>query len=177
MAGEITLGQVTVRWRARPPAPSGAVRFDERLSVPWWWWLAALAVVALMVESVRLGHPEVPWEVPAVVLAGLLAVALVRLGRQRVTVSTAADGEVLLQVGSARLPGRFITGAEPVAAPDKQRLLGPELDPGAFVLHRPWIGPAVRVELADPTDPTPYWIFSVRHPEALVECLRTAGPR
>jgi Protein of unknown function (DUF3093) len=158
------------------------VRFDERLSVPWWWWLAALAVVALLVESVRLGHPEVPWEVPAVVLAGLVAVALIRLGRQRVIVSTVADStgadeEVLLEVGPARLPGRFIAGAEPVAAADKQRVLGPELDPRAFVLHRPWIGPAVRLELADPTDPTPYWVFSVRHPEALVKCLRTAGPR
>jgi Protein of unknown function (DUF3093) len=75
------------------------------------------------------------------------------------------------------LPSRFISGARGVPASDKQQMLGPELDPRAFVLHRPWIGPAVRVDLDDPADPTPYWIFSVRHPEALLECLRTAHPR
>ena len=85
-------------------------------------------------------------------------------------------GEPLLRVGPASLPGRFIAGATSVTAADKQSLLGPELNPSAFVLHRPWVGPAVRVELSDPEDPTPYWIFSVRHPEALLECLRSARP-
>jgi hypothetical protein len=177
MAGEITLSQVTLRRPARTPAPSGAVRFDERLSVPWWWWAVALVVVAAFVESVRLGHPGVPWEVPALVLTALLGLALVRLGRQRVTVRDDADERLVLQVGPARLPRRFIAGARGVPASDKQQMLGPELDPRAFVLHRPWIGPAVRVDLDDPADPTPYWIFSVRHPEALLECLRTAHPR
>lgn len=172
MAREITLSPVTV-WRpARTPAPSGAVRFDERLSVPWWWWPVALIVVALVVESVRLGHPEVPWEIPAVIVAALLALALVRLGRQRVTLREDADGEQILQVGPASLPVRFIAAARVVDAAGKQTLLGPELDPQAFVLHRPWIGPVLRLELDDPRDPTPYWVFSVRHPEALQRCLR-----
>jgi hypothetical protein len=134
-------------------------------------------VTAAVVESMRLGHPGVPWEVPAVVVGALLALALVRLGRQRVAVREHPDGEQVLYVGPARLSARFIAGARAVAASDKQRLLGPELDPQAFVLHRPWVGPVVRVDLDDPEDPTPYWIFSVRHPEALVECLRSSRRR
>ncbi|HEX4358424.1 MAG TPA: DUF3093 domain-containing protein [Pseudonocardia sp.] len=176
MAGEITLTQVIVRRHARTPAPSGAVRFDERLSVPWWWWPVAVIVIGLIEISVRLGHPEVPEWVPVVILTPLAALALVRLGRRRVSLTENEHGEQLLRVGTASLPARFIADAVAVAAADKQSLLGPELDPTAFVLHRPWVGPAVRIRLNDPEDPTPYWIFSVRHPEALLECLRTAHP-
>jgi len=177
MGGEITLSQVIVRRGARTPAPSGAVRFDERLSVPWWWWPLALVVIGLVEISVRLGHPGVPPWVPAVILVPLAALALVRLSRVRVTLTEDTGGEQVLRVGSATLPGRFVAGASPVAAADKQAALGPDLDPRAFVLHRAWVGPAVRVTLDDPEDPTPYWIFSVRHPEALLKCLRTTHPR
>ena len=179
MAGEITLTQVIVRRHARTPAPSGAVRFDERLSVPWWWWPLAAVVIGLVEISVRLGHPEVPEWLPVVILAPLAALALVRWGRQRVSLAEnpeSQSGDQVLRVGPASLPTRFIASAVAVAPADKQSLLGPELDPTAFVLHRPWVGPAVRIELNDPEDPTPYWIFSVRHPEALIECLRTTHP-
>ena len=57
-------------------------------------------------------------------------------------------------------------------AKDKRRVLGPHLDPAAFVLHRGWIGPVVRLRQTDPEDPTPYWVFSTRHPDRLVEALR-----
>jgi hypothetical protein len=177
MAGEVTLVRVIVRRHARTPAPSGAVRFDERLSVPWWWWPLAVVVLGLVEISVRLGHPEVPEWVPVLILAPLMALALVRLSRLRVTLTEDKDGEQMLRVGPASLPGRFIAGAVPVKPADKQVQLGPELDPRAFVLHRPWVGPAVRLVLNDPEDPTPYWVFSVRHPEALLECLRTAHSR
>jgi hypothetical protein len=177
MAGEITLTQVIVRRHARTPAPSGAVRFDERLSVPWWWWPLAFVVIGLVEISVRLGHPGVPAWVPVLILAPLAALALVRLGRQRVSLTENEQGERLLRVGPASLATRFIAEAVAVSPADKQSLLGPELDPATFVMHRPWVGPAVRIALNDPEDPTPYWIFSVRRPEALLECLRTEHPR
>ena len=51
-------------------------------------------------------------------------------------------------------------------------MLGPDLDPAAFVLHTGWVGPVLRVMLTDPADPTPYWVFSVRHAEQLAALLR-----
>ena len=123
--------------------------------------------IALPVGFAAFVHPR----------SGLAALALVRLGRRRVSLTENEHGEQLLRVGTASLPARFIADAVAVAAADKQSLLGPELDPTAFVLHRPWVGPAVRIRLNDPEDPTPYWIFSVRRPEALLECLRTEHPR
>jgi hypothetical protein len=32
----------------------------------------------------------------------------------------------------------------------------------------------VRIDLADPDDPTPYWFVSTRHPERLVAALERA---
>ena len=83
----------------------------------------------------------------------LLVATLSGFGRTRVRV---ADGE--LRVGPARLPLRYVGRVEVVARRDKQAALGPELDPSAFVLHRGWIGPLVRIEVTDPADPTPYWV-------------------
>ncbi|WP_182047545.1 DUF3093 family protein, partial [Curtobacterium sp. ME26] len=31
----------------------------------------------------------------------------------------------------------------------------------------------VRVEVADPADPTPYWLVSARNPQAVVDALRS----
>jgi hypothetical protein len=61
---------------------------------------------------------------------------------------------------------------EVVPKENKQQALGPELDPTAFLMLRAWVAPVVRVEITDPDDPTPYWVFSVRNPEALVAALQ-----
>ncbi|MBY8851332.1 DUF3093 domain-containing protein, partial [Saccharothrix sp. MB29] len=42
----------------------------------------------------------------------------------------------------------------------------------AYVVHRGWVGPVVKVELRDPQDPTPYWLFSARSAERLAAVLR-----
>jgi hypothetical protein len=93
-------------------------------------------------------------------------VALLALGRARVRV---AEGE--LWVGQAHVPLRFIGDVEIVAMDAKRRALGPELDPAAYLLHRAWVGPLLRVRLTDPDDPTPYWLFSTRRPEQLATLL------
>ena len=94
---------------------------------------------------------------------------IVRWGRTRVAV---ADGE--LRVADARLPLEFVGAVDWFPPGEKRRVLGPRLDPAAFVVHRGWVGPVLRVQLTDPADPTPYWLFSTRHPERLAEILRTA---
>jgi len=138
--------------------------------VPWWWTLPTLLLIGLVTFSLWLGHPGVPAWVCPVVLVPAAALGLIRLGRYRVSVTDQPDGGVL-RVGPAVLPTSFIAGARAVPASAKQRELGPELDPRAYVLHRPWIGPLARIELDDRDDPTPYWVFSVRHPRALLAAL------
>ena len=52
-----------------------------------------------------------------------------------------------------------------------------EADARAFLLLRPYVKTAVRVDLEDPADPTPYWLLSSRRPEALAAALAGATGR
>ena len=80
-------------------------------------------------------------------------------------------GGVELRAGEARLPLRFVGQVDVVPREGKQAALGPELDPAAFLMHRAWVGPVVRIEVTDPDANTPYWIVSTRDPDALVRAL------
>jgi hypothetical protein len=51
---------------------------------------------------------------------------------------------------------------------------GPAADARAYLLLRPYLKRAVKVQITDPADPTPYWLVSSRHPEALAGALNAA---
>lgn len=114
-----------------------------------------------------MGYPGVRAWLPYAVLVPLAVAVPLWLGRTRVEVI----GDELW-VGDAHLPLRFVEDAEVVEPAAKRAALGPNLDPAAFVLHRPWVRSSVRVWLQDEDDPTPYWIVSTRRPEELVRLLR-----
>ncbi|MCP2256853.1 Protein of unknown function (DUF3093) [Streptoalloteichus tenebrarius] len=151
--------------------PDGKVRFEQRLTVPLTWYPLPLLGAAIMAATVHRGYPGVRSWLPYVVTIGLVLAWLWWMGRVRVRV---VDDE--LWVGEAHLPLRFVGDVEIVPADQKRRALGPELDPAAFLTHRGWVGPLLRVHLTDPDDPTPYWIFSVRDPERLAAILREERP-
>lgn len=125
-----------------------------------------LAAVLLAAE-VHMGHPGVRAWLPYVLLVPLAVAVPAWLSRTKVEV---VDGE--LWVGDAHLPLRYVDDAEVIPASDKRRALGPDLDPAAFLVHRAWIGPAIRIWLNDDNDPTPYWVISTRRPEELSKLLR-----
>ncbi len=134
--------------------------------MPWWWYVPAVFVAALLGAEIHLGYPGIRSWIGYAVLVPVAVGVLFWLGRVRVRVGA---GE--LRVGEATLALRHVGRVEVVQKADKQIALGPELDPAAFLLHRSWVGPLVRVEVTDPEDPTPYWIFSVRDPERLLAAL------
>lgn len=165
--GEITLNTVSEHRSERQTQTSGRPVFDERLSVPLWWYLPAVGVAVLLAAEVHMGYPGVRSWVGYAILVPLFVLALFRLGRTRVRVE---DGE--LRVGAEALALRHVGRVETVLTRDaKQAALGPELDPAAYLMHRGWVRPVVRVEITDPDDRTPYWIFSVRDPERLQTAL------
>ncbi len=134
--------------------------------MPWFWYLLAAGVGVLLGAEIHMGYPGIRSWIGYVTLIPLFVGAVYWLGRTRVRV---ADGQ--LSVGPASVPLLHIGRVEAVSRADKQEVLGPQLDPEAHLLHRGWVGPLVRVEITDPEDPTPYWIFSVRHPDKLVAAL------
>lgn len=142
-------------------------RFHERLYASWWTWPLPLAIAVLLAAEVHMGYPGVRAWLPYLVLVPVAVAIVLWLGRTKVSVQ---DGE--LWVSDAHLPLRCIEDAEQVPVAEKRRALGPDLDPAAFVVHRPWVRTMVRVWLDDPEDPTPYWMITSRHPEQLVAALR-----
>jgi hypothetical protein len=146
--------------------------YAERLGVTPWAWLAALAVDLIVGFEVLLGFSSVPAWVPFGVLLPVTAALLLWFGRIRVTVT--ADE---LQVDDARLPLAVISDVVALDAAGKREALGVGAHPLAFIIQRPWIGPAVQVLLDDPEDPTPFWVISTRRPVELATALLAAKPR
>ena len=110
------------------------------------------------------------WVVTAVALA-VLALALFWYGDARVIVS---DG--WFQAGRARIEAEHVGEVAALDAEQTRLVAGRDADARAFLLLRPYLQRAVKVEVVDPADPTPYWLVSSRHPEALADAL-TALPR
>jgi hypothetical protein len=146
-------------------------RYAERLYLAWWGWPLPLIAAGLLAAEIHMGYPGVRAWLPYVLLIPATAAIMALLSRTRVAV---ADDE--LWVLKAHLPLEFIGEIDVVPAEGKRRALGPDLDRKAYVMHRGWVGPLVRVHLTDPADPTPYWLFSTRHPERLKAALSDRAP-
>jgi len=150
-----------------PRSTSGRSRFDERLSVPLWWYLAAIGVAVLLGAEIHMGYPGVRSWIGYALCVPVAVLALVLLGRTRVRV---ADG--VLHVGPMAKELRHLGRAEIVPKAERQQALGPDLDPMAYMMIRGWIRQVVRIEVTDPDDATPYWVFSVRDAPGLLAALK-----
>ncbi|MFI6703696.1 DUF3093 domain-containing protein [Streptomyces sp. NPDC050509] len=142
------------------PAP-----YDERLTAPpSWWGIAALLAVAGGLMTLPLGTLPM---LGGVIVAGALAAAGVSAyGSARIRV--VADS---LVAGDARIPVAALGAAE-VLDPEEARAWRLEkADPRAFMLLRSYVPTALRVEVTDPDDPTPYVYLSTRTPRALAAAL------
>jgi hypothetical protein len=153
------------------------VRYRERLTVPWWWWPPAFGVAALVALEINRAAQDLPDWVSFAVLFAIVAGVLIWFGRTEVRVETGDDGFPVLWVGPAHLPAEVITRSVEIPRTAKSAALGRQLDPAAYVLHRPWVGPLVLVVLDDPDDPTPYWLVSSRHPERVLTAMRESPVR
>ncbi len=149
---------------------SSSASYDERLVVPWWWWPVGLAIAFVGAAEVH-GGASGPLRavLPYVVLPGLTTLVLIVSSRSRVRL---ADG--VLHVPGARVPVTALGAMSSLDATGVRRWLGPLAQRWAFVALRPWLQSAVRLELADPADDTPYWLIGTRRPAELVAALEQA---
>jgi hypothetical protein len=144
--------------------------YDERLGVPLRWWALATMFLASVLLAFLVATPA--W-VAVATTGALLAVVLVVFvgyGAARVTVR---DG--VLTAGRARIALRHVGEVSVLDAAAAHRLAGRDADARAYLLIRPYLRRAVRVEITDPADPTPYWLLASRRPERLAAALTPAG--
>ncbi|GAA4017393.1 DUF3093 domain-containing protein [Streptomyces sp. NBC_01352] len=145
-----------------------ATPYEERLTAPRTWWLISF-LVGVSMALILLPFGTLP------LLGGLVG-------------GTAVAAVVASSYGSPRIRvvGGFLIAGEakiPVAALGDAQVLDPEearawrtykADTRAFLLLRAYIPTALRVEVTDPADPTPYLYLSTREPERLAEALESA---
>jgi len=142
--------------------------YAERLTVPLRWWAQGTMLVASLWLALVVALPgTLAWSISGGAMA-LVGGLLVGYGSARIAVG---DGE--LRVGPARIGAEHLGTATALDADATRRLAGVDADARAHLLLRPYLKRAVRVEVTDPADPTPYWLVSSRHPDRLAGAVET----
>lgn len=141
--------------------------YEERLTAPAGWW-AVVLLAAVMAGLIFLRASALAALAAAIVTAIGCAALVVAYGRVGVRVR---DG--YLEAGTARLPLTALGAATALDAEAARRLRTTEADARAFMVLRSYVRTAVRVDVVDPADPTPYLYLSTRRPQALAEVLTT----
>jgi hypothetical protein len=76
-----------------------------------------------------------------------------------------------LQVSNAKIDRRFVAGVTVIDKSNAFAARGRDLNPRAWIHFQGSVQTLARVEINDPDDPTPYWLFSTRNPEKLKASL------
>ncbi|MFD9905140.1 DUF3093 domain-containing protein [Streptomyces sp. NPDC059063] len=141
--------------------------YEERLTAPRSWWLVSV-LVGIAAGLTMLPFGTLP------LLGGLVG------GTALAAVLTSSYGSVRIRVvagslvaGDAKIPVSALGTPEPLDEAETRAWRTHKADPRAFMLLRSYIPTALRVEVTDPEDPTPYVYVSTRHPEALAAALES----
>ena len=143
--------------------------YDEALRVPLRWWALATMLLATFLLAFLVALPVVVAVGAAGVLTALVVALLVGYGAAHVAVH---DG--VLHAGRASIAVSFLRNPVVLNAEEARRIAGMDADARAYLLLRPYLRRAVKVEVADPTDPTPYWLVSSRRPDRVVAAITAA---
>ncbi|POX41088.1 DUF3093 domain-containing protein [Streptomyces sp. Ru73] len=139
--------------------------YEERLTAPRSWWVIAAAVgVACALMLLPLG--TLPMLGGLVGGAALAAVLVSAYGSARIRVVAGS-----LIAGDAKIPAAALGEAHVLDAEEARAWRTYKADTRAFMVMRSYIPTAVRVEVTDPEDPTPYVYLSTRRPEELAAAL------
>lgn len=141
------------------------VIYKEKLNPSIGMWVlivVAAASTALMVYPV--------WKLGAIILPPVSFVLLAWWLRSLAVTIIITDNQLI--VGDAHIDRRFVTQAHGYGVDDARTARGTELDARAFLVTRPWVKPAVQIDIADESDPTPYWLVSSKHPKEFAATLK-----
>jgi hypothetical protein len=77
----------------------------------------------------------------------------------------------VLSVANAQIDRKFIIAVVAIGPDGVFAARGRDLDSRAWIHFQGSGDSLVRIEISDPSDPTPYWLFSTRNPGVLKEAL------
>ena len=143
------------------------LRYKEVIRAPLW----LIAFVYFLFLSMVLSIWAALGNTPALVTFGVLTAWIVFLYFR--TALTIRVDESYLYVGTAKIEHSFI-GSTTALNPSELKLIRTrDADPSAYLAIRFWASKAIKVEVHDSRDTTPYWLISSNNPQRLVEALKS----
>ncbi|GGQ95061.1 DUF3093 domain-containing protein [Streptomyces asoensis] len=145
-----------------------ATPYEERLTAPRSWWFVSF-LVGVSMALILLPFGTLP--LLGGLVGGTAAAAVVASSYGSLRIRVVGDS---LIAGEAKIPVTALGEAEVLDADEARAWRTYKADTRAFLLLRAYIPTALRVEVTDPGDPTPYLYLSTRKPERLAQALKAA---
>jgi len=143
----------------------GAPLYQEKIGWSWWLWAFALFLGASI--SLAVWAAISPMATIVISIAEFLLLILASVKTKLLI--TVTKGWLL--VGPAAIERAYLKGFTPLAFNELAKVRGVDGDPAAFLQLRFWISSAIKVDLRDPKDKTPYWLISTSRASNLAEVL------
>ena len=114
----------------------------------------------------------------AIGINAAITISLIQLGlliftAQRTALEITVTKGWLL-VGPAAIERAFIHNFEALEFKDYKRIRGVDADPASYLQIRFWVSTAIKIDLRDPKDKTPYWLISTNRANELAKVLNVA---
>lgn len=146
--------------------------YRERLGLPTWWWLATLAGVLVLGTMLWTVLPVALGIASYAVLGVASAALLYSWGAVTIEVTDAA-----LRAGPQVLELAAIGEVAAMDVAQTRALRGPQANPAAYLLVRPYLPESVYLEVAGRPQHRPYWLIGTRNPAGLVAAIEDARRR
>ena len=108
----------------------------------------------------------------ALIISVIQIALLILAARQSSLTITVTKGWLL--VGPAAIERAFIHNFKALEFKEYKRIRGVDADPASYLQIRFWVNSAIKVDLRDPKDKTPYWLISTNRANELAKLLNVA---
>jgi hypothetical protein len=143
------------------------MQYKEVIRAPLW----LLAFVYFLFFSLALSIWAAFGNSPALIALGILTLSLIYLFF-KTELKIKVDGDKLY-VGRAWIDRKFL-GETTALEPAQLKLMRTrDADPSAYLAIRFWASKAVKIQINDPRDQTPYWLVTSKKTHDLVKALKS----
>jgi len=142
------------------------MQYKEVIHPPLW----LIAFVYFLFLSMVLSIWAALGNTPAIITFGISTAWLVDLYYRTSLKIEITDHE--LRIGTARIDRQYIGETVALTGKEAKLIRTRDADPAAHLAIRFWTSKAVKMQLSDSRDSTPYWLVSSKNPKKLLEALK-----
>jgi len=143
------------------------VRFKEVIRAPLW----LIAFVYFLFLSMVLSIWAALGNMPALITFGLLTIWLIYLYFK--TALKIEVDQTHLRVGNASIEHVYIGEVNVLTTAQAKLIRTRDADPLAFLAIRFWSSKAVKIQVVDARDKTPYWLITTKKGTELLKALKS----